>query len=161
MRASGEIESTFEFAGNNGAYNSGFMVMTLAPWDQRSRTQQQIMAEIGDLAKQVPSLRVFPIQPNSLGIRGAGNGLQFALVGNNRQALGEAADRIIEAMKQDPASRTSASASIRPSRNSASPSTGSERPTSASTSPGLPTPSRRCSTATTSPTSTSPTAATG
>ena len=102
MRASGEIESTFEFAGNNGAYNSGFMVMTLAPWDQRSRTQQQIMAEIGDLAKQVPSLRVFPIQPNSLGIRGAGNGLQFALVGNNRQALGEAADKVIAAMKQDP-----------------------------------------------------------
>ena len=102
MRASGEIQSTFEFAGNNGAYNSGFMVMTLAPWDQRERTQQQIMAEIGDLAKQVPSLRVFPMQPNSLGIRGAGNGLQFALVGNDRQALGDAADRIIAAMKQDP-----------------------------------------------------------
>jgi len=102
MRASGEIESTFEFAGNNGAYNSGFMVMTLAPWDQRTRSQQQIMAEIGDLAKQVPSLRVFPVQPNSLGIRGAGNGLQFALVGNDRTALGNAADKIIAAMKQDP-----------------------------------------------------------
>ncbi|MGB3537834.1 MAG: efflux RND transporter permease subunit, partial [Mesorhizobium sp.] len=102
MRASGEIESTFEFAGSNNAYNNGFMVMTLAPWEQRTRSQQQIMAEISELAKQVPSLRVFPVQPNSLGIRGAGNGLQFALVGNDRKALSEAANKIIDEMKKDP-----------------------------------------------------------
>jgi HAE1 family hydrophobic/amphiphilic exporter-1 len=102
MRDSGEIESTFEFAGNNGAYNTGFMVMTLAPWEQRTRSQQQIMAEISTLTRQVPSLRVFPVQPNSLGIRGAGNGLQFALVGNDRQALGAAANNIIDAMQKDP-----------------------------------------------------------
>ena len=49
LRDSGEITSTFENAGQNGAYNAGFMVMTLAPWDQRSRTQQQIAAEIAQL----------------------------------------------------------------------------------------------------------------
>ncbi|MGB3832954.1 MAG: efflux RND transporter permease subunit [Mesorhizobium sp.] len=102
LRESGEIESTFESAGNNGAYNTGFMVITLAPWEQRSRSQQEIMAQISNLAKDIPSLRIFPIQPNSLGIRGAGNGLQFALVGNDRKALGEAADRIIDAMRDDP-----------------------------------------------------------
>ena len=102
LRGSGEIESTFESAGNNGAYNTGFMVITLAPWEQRSRSQQEIMAQISNLAKDIPSLRIFPIQPNSLGIRGAGNGLQFALVGNDRKALGEAADKIIDAMRDDP-----------------------------------------------------------
>jgi HAE1 family hydrophobic/amphiphilic exporter-1 len=102
MRKSGEIESTFEFAGNNGSYNTGFMVMTLSPWDQRTRSQQQIMAEINDLSEQIPSIRIFPVQPNSLGIRGAGNGLQFALVGNDRKALGEAANKIIDAMQKDP-----------------------------------------------------------
>ena len=39
LRDSGEIVSTFENAGQNGAYNSGFMVMTLAPWDKRERSQ--------------------------------------------------------------------------------------------------------------------------
>jgi HAE1 family hydrophobic/amphiphilic exporter-1 len=102
LRDSGEIVATFENAGQNGAYNSGFMVMTLAPWDQRERSQQAIMAEISQLAKQVPSVRLFPVQPNSLGIRGAGNGLQFALVGNDRKALGEAANKVIAEMKQDP-----------------------------------------------------------
>ncbi|TIM23268.1 MAG: efflux RND transporter permease subunit, partial [Mesorhizobium sp.] len=47
-------------------------------------------------------VRVFPMQPNSLGIRGAGNGLQFALVGNNRAALGDAAVKIIAEMQKDP-----------------------------------------------------------
>ncbi|MCV3207306.1 efflux RND transporter permease subunit [Mesorhizobium sp. YC-39] len=102
LRDSGEIRSTFENAGQNGAYNSGFMVMTLAPWDERTRSQQEIMADINRLTKQVPSVRVFPVQPNSLGIRGAGNGLQFALVGNDRKALGDAAVKIIAEMQKDP-----------------------------------------------------------
>jgi len=102
LRDSGEIRSTFENAGQNGAYNSGFMVMTLAPWKERMRSQQAIMAEISQLARQVPSVRVFPVQPNSLGIRGAGNGLQFALVGNDRKALGDAAVKIIAEMQKDP-----------------------------------------------------------
>ncbi|TIM38977.1 MAG: efflux RND transporter permease subunit [Mesorhizobium sp.] len=101
LRDSGEIRNTFESAGRNGAYNAGFMVMTLAPWDERTRSQQQIMADIRRLTRQVPSVRVFPMQPNSLGIRGAGNGLQFALVGNNRAALGDAAVKIIAEMQKD------------------------------------------------------------
>ncbi|OQM76107.1 efflux RND transporter permease subunit [Manganibacter manganicus] len=102
MRDSGEIQSTFEFAGSRGAYNAGFMVMTLAPWEERTRSQQQIMAEISDLGRQIPAIRIYPVQPNSLGIRGAGNGLQFALVGNDRQALSKAANTIIDEMQKDP-----------------------------------------------------------
>ncbi|MER9136837.1 efflux RND transporter permease subunit [Mesorhizobium sp. M0830] len=106
MRDSGEIRSTFENAGQNGSYNSGFMVMTLAPWNERSRSQQEVMAEISRLTKQVPSVRIFPVQPNSLGIRGAGNGLQFALVGNDRKALSDAAVKIIAEMQKDPRFQT-------------------------------------------------------
>jgi HAE1 family hydrophobic/amphiphilic exporter-1 len=102
LRDSGEIVSTFEAAGNNNSYSSGFMVMTLAPWGERARSQQQIVAQISDLVKTVPSIRVFPVSPNSLGIRGAGNGLQFALVGNDRKALSAAADKIIAKMQDDP-----------------------------------------------------------
>jgi HAE1 family hydrophobic/amphiphilic exporter-1 len=102
LRDAGEVESTFQSAGNNGSYNSGFMVVTLAPWEKRHRSQQQITAEITQLVKQVPAIRVFPVQPNSLGIRGAGNGLQFALVGNDRKALSDAAGKIIDKMQEDP-----------------------------------------------------------
>jgi HAE1 family hydrophobic/amphiphilic exporter-1 len=78
------------------------MVMSLVPWDQRQRSQQEIVAEVSELVKQVPGVRAFPMQPNSLGIRGAGSGLQFALVGNNYAELGETASALIEAMEKDP-----------------------------------------------------------
>ena len=79
------------------------MVMALAPWDQRKRSQQEIMADITRLATQVPGVRVSPVSPNSLGIRGAGNGLQFAIIGSNSYAdLGAAATKVVAEMEKDP-----------------------------------------------------------
>jgi HAE1 family hydrophobic/amphiphilic exporter-1 len=105
MRDSGEIESTFSNTGSGGSVSSGFMVMSLAPWEERQRSQQEIMAEISALATKVPGVRVFPITPNSLGIRGAGSGLQFAVVGNSYADLGTAANKIIAEMEKNPGFR--------------------------------------------------------
>ncbi|MGD9914095.1 MAG: efflux RND transporter permease subunit [Rhizobiaceae bacterium] len=99
---SGEVVNTFANAGQGGSVNGGFMVLTLAPWDKRERTQQQIAADVVEYAKQVPGIRVFPIQPNSLGIRGAGSGLQFAIVGSDYGVLNETALKVVSALQQDP-----------------------------------------------------------
>ena len=48
-------------------------------------------------------LRAFAIQPNSLGIRGAGRGLRFALVGSNYDRLGAEAAQLVAALEQIPA----------------------------------------------------------
>jgi len=101
-RDSGEIISTFSIAGTGGSKNSGFMVMRLAPWEERERSQQEILSEVNVLVRDVPGVRAFAFQPNSLGIRGAGSGLQFAVAGSDYAQLGAAADRIIAAMEQDP-----------------------------------------------------------
>jgi HAE1 family hydrophobic/amphiphilic exporter-1 len=71
--------------------NSGFMVMTLAPWDQRERSQQQIVGDRPQAKRRCLACASSPLQPNSLGIRGAGSGLQFALIGNSYTEFGEAA----------------------------------------------------------------------
>ena len=103
LRDSGEIQATFANAGQGGSVNSAFMVMALAPWDERTRTQQEIMADIVRLVAEVPGVRAFPVTPNSLGIRGAGNGLQFAVIGSNGYTeLGDAANKIIAEMEKDP-----------------------------------------------------------
>ncbi|BCH23023.1 efflux RND transporter permease subunit [Mesorhizobium sp. L-8-3] len=102
MREAGEIQATLAFAGSGGSASSGFMVMALTPWEQRHRTQQEIVAEVNQLTQQIPGIRVFALRPNSLGIRGAGSGLQFAVVGNNYAELGETAARIIAEMEKDP-----------------------------------------------------------
>ena len=102
LRDLGEILSVFANAGQNGTTNSGFMVMALAPWDQRERSQQQIVAEIDRLTRQVPGVRAFAVTPNSLGIRGAGSGLQFAIVGNSYADLGDLAGKLLAELEKDP-----------------------------------------------------------
>lgn len=95
----GEIANVFSVSGQGGSVNTGFMVLTLAPWGDRDRTQQQISADITKITATIPSIRAFPIQPNSLGIRGAGNGLQVALVGNDYAKLGDAASKLVRQME--------------------------------------------------------------
>ncbi|WP_426227731.1 efflux RND transporter permease subunit [Pararhizobium sp. DWP3-4] len=95
----GEIANVFSVSGQGGSVNTGFMVLTLAPWSDRDRTQQQISADITKITSNIPSIRAFPIQPNSLGIRGAGNGLQVALVGNDYAKLGDAASKLVRQME--------------------------------------------------------------
>ena len=102
LRNSGEINGTFASAGQGGQNNNGFMVLSLEPWDQRERSQQDIVAQLTGLLKQVPGARITPVQPNSLGIRGAGSGLQFAIVGNSYKELGDAASKIVAEMEKDP-----------------------------------------------------------
>jgi len=102
LRDSGELTGTFASAGQQGQNNNGFMVLTLAPWDKRERSQQQIVAEVSSLLRQVPGARITSVQPNSLGIRGAGSGLQFAIAGTDYKELGDAANRIVAEMEKDP-----------------------------------------------------------
>ena len=103
LRDSGEIVATFASTGGNGQNNTGFFAMTLAPWSERERTQQEILADVLERLQIIKGVRIFAFQPNSLGIRGAGSGLQFAIVGSGEyEQLGNAAQAILREMEQDP-----------------------------------------------------------
>ncbi len=100
LRDSGEIRNIYSITGMNGSSNSGFMVLTLAPWGERERTQNQIAQDVNAAAQNVPALRGTASQPNSLRIRGAGNGLSMAMVGSNYGALNEATQKLLRAMEE-------------------------------------------------------------
>ncbi len=102
LRASGEITNVFSITGF-GSDNRGFMVMTLAPWDERERAQGAIVDEINGALRSIVGVRAFAIQPNSLGIRGAGRGLTFAVTGDSYAQLAGVADRLVARMQQEPA----------------------------------------------------------
>ena len=101
MRTSGEVENVFAIAGRGGQ-NSAFLVLTLAKWGERARSQQQIVEELNTLVAGVLGVRAFAIQPNSLGIRGAGSGLQIAFLGDDYGTLANTADTVVRAMEADP-----------------------------------------------------------
>ncbi|MCF2870749.1 efflux RND transporter permease subunit [Octadecabacter sp. G9-8] len=101
FRESGEVEYIFSIAGR-GASNEGFMVMTLAPWDERTRSQDEIVNEMNRVISSVIGVRAFVIQPNSLGIRGAGSGLRMAITGNDYGELADAANALKTELENDP-----------------------------------------------------------
>ena len=102
LRATGEVKSVFAIAGMGGQSNRGFVVVTLAPWDQRLRSQQEIAEDLQQGLSGVIGVRAFANQPNSLGIRGAGQGLSVALVGDDYTRLAEAARTLVAKMEADP-----------------------------------------------------------
>ncbi|PDS75959.1 efflux RND transporter permease subunit [Rhizobium sp. L43] len=94
----GDIRNIFSISGQGGSLNSGFMVLTLAPWGERHRTQAEIVGDINQAASKVPALRGNAISSNSLRIRGAGSGVQMALIGNDHEALTAAAAKLVQAL---------------------------------------------------------------
>jgi hydrophobic/amphiphilic exporter-1 (mainly G- bacteria), HAE1 family len=102
LKASGEVERVFSVTGFGGSTNRGFIFVGLPERDKRARGQQAIAADINAMIGQVPGVRAFAIQPNSLGVRGGGNGLQFALVGTSYDALAKGADMAVAALSADP-----------------------------------------------------------
>lgn len=102
LRNSGEMTNIFSITGF-GASNRGFVVMTLANWDDRSRSQQEIVGDVNRNLGSIVGVRAFVIQPNSLRIRGAGRGLSFAITGTNYEQLSQVADDLVVAMQQNPA----------------------------------------------------------
>jgi len=99
---SGEVKSVFSVSGFGSNTSSGFITLTLAPWDQRTRSQQAIAAQVNQMLQFVPGVRATLAQANSLGIRGGGNGLQFAVAGNDYDELAQTAQKIVDQMSKDP-----------------------------------------------------------
>ncbi len=101
LRDSGEVTNLFSIIGLGGRDNRAFMVMTLADWDQRARSQQEIVGQINAGLRDVIGVRAFAIQPNSLRIRGAGRGLNFAILGSDYDALADNAQALVDRMNED------------------------------------------------------------
>ncbi len=101
LRQSGEVEGIFSISGFGSNTNSGFLILRLAPWDERARSQQEIVAELNRMLQFVPGVRASVSQPNSLGIRGGGSGLQFAVAGDSYETLAAAAGAIKSELERD------------------------------------------------------------
>ena len=78
---SGEVTNLFLLSGMWNP-NSGFAVLTLAPWEERHRSQQEITRDLNRKLQPIPGVEISMRTPNSLGIRGGGQGLRFAITGN-------------------------------------------------------------------------------
>ncbi|MEO9902597.1 efflux RND transporter permease subunit [Nisaea sp.] len=95
---SGEISSVFTIVGR-WDLNRTFISTPLAPWEERVRSQQEILSEIRQKMSKIPGVRVRAYSPNSLNIWSAGSGVEVALVGNDYLRLFEAAKTLARAIE--------------------------------------------------------------
>ncbi|MCX5576771.1 efflux RND transporter permease subunit [Kaistia terrae] len=100
---SGEATNIFSIAGNWGSPSNGFMMITLAPWGERSRSQAEISAELSQKLRSIPGAVINLRQGNSLGIRGGGQGLTFAVTGVEYDSISKAALQLIDTLGANPA----------------------------------------------------------
>ena len=101
-RETGEVTSVQSIIGVGGG-TSAFIIVRLLDWADRDRSQSEIIAEISGELSKVPGVQVSARSTNSLNIRGAGRGLQFAVTGTDITAMTEASDTLIAAMSGDDA----------------------------------------------------------
>lgn len=100
FRESNEISAVQSIIGVGGG-TSAFIIVRLPDWSTRDRSQQDIIADISAQLNTVPGVQVAARSTNSLNIRGAGRGLQFAVTGTNVDAMTDAADALVAAMARD------------------------------------------------------------
>ncbi|MCJ7874369.1 efflux RND transporter permease subunit [Phaeobacter sp. J2-8] len=97
---SGEVDAVQSIVGVGGG-TSAFIVVRLPDWAERDRSQAQIVAEISTQLSRVPGVQASARSTNSLNIRGAGRGLQFAVTGKDVDAMTEATSDLVAAMAED------------------------------------------------------------
>ena len=76
----GLVRDVFTIAGR-WDINRGYVLAPLIPWSERTVTQQKLEAKLRKKLRKIPGARVRTYGGNSLGLRGAGRGIRFALTG--------------------------------------------------------------------------------
>ena len=100
-RQSGEVTHVLSSIGNGGA-NRAMVIASLASWHDRKRTQQQIQTELQKKFGDIAGLQISLQGANSLGIRGGGQGLRFAIVGPSYERLSATALKLVNKLQELP-----------------------------------------------------------
>ncbi|MBT8115661.1 MAG: efflux RND transporter permease subunit [Arenicella sp.] len=93
---SGEIESVFTVVGRYDPNRIGISAR-LAPWDQRQRSQQEIISELREPLSRIPGSRISAFSRGSLSSgRGGREGLEVALTGADYNTIYAVARNLAE-----------------------------------------------------------------
>jgi len=105
LKKKGEITGILTTVGR-GSANRASIVAPLAPWRERKRSQQEIQAELQAKFADIAGLSISTRSPNSLGIRGGGQGLRFAVTGTDYDKIATGATALAQKLGQTPGFRS-------------------------------------------------------
>jgi hydrophobe/amphiphile efflux-1 (HAE1) family protein len=96
---SGEAQSLYSLVGMWDP-NRSFLSMPLADWSERDRSQQDIGDSLRGPLSEIPGARVSVWGGNSLNLRGGGDGIRVALLGNDYDDIFIAAKALSAAIEE-------------------------------------------------------------
>ncbi len=79
-----------------------FVFLRLPDWSERSQSQEDFEREVRQRIGDIPGVTAVVRSGNSLGIRGAGQGLRFAIVGDDYLEAAEAAEALAGRLQESP-----------------------------------------------------------
>lgn len=82
--------------------NRAFLIMQLPDWKDRKKSQTDYEREVRALIGDIPGVNISVRNGNSLGIRGGGQGLRFAVVSDDYAGSADAAAEIAGRLQQNP-----------------------------------------------------------
>ncbi|WP_020210302.1 efflux RND transporter permease subunit [Gilvimarinus chinensis] len=95
---SGEATHLFSIVGRYDP-NRGRVILPLADWEQRERSQQEMMSQLREPMSEIPGAFVRISTTNSLGLWSGGGGIDIALVGSDYQEIFAAAELFAAAIE--------------------------------------------------------------
>ncbi len=95
----GDASNVISINGARGGIIS-FVILKLKDWSERDTPQIEFERQLRRITSNIPGATVFVRSGNSLGIRGAGQGLKFAVTGDDYVAAAEAAEEIAARLQQ-------------------------------------------------------------
>ncbi len=87
--------------GRSDAANSGFGIVVMSPWDERSISTQQAIASVQGQLFSMPGIQAFPIMRSGIANNGLRQQVQFVIGGTDFKQLAEWRDIILQHAKEN------------------------------------------------------------
>lgn len=98
----GEAERVLAIVGFRGVAERAFTIVRLKDWDQRDRTQQDIVNSIRRPLSEVTGLRAFPVNPPGLGQSPFGQSLEVVVAGPDYELVKAWSETLMAGMRDNP-----------------------------------------------------------
>ncbi len=99
---SGDVDRLLSIVGFRDEEDSAFMIMGLAPWDQRTTKQQQITSELRGKLRKIAGVRVVAVNPPGLGQRGFEQPVKFVVGGPDYPSVQAWSEELVQRAKENP-----------------------------------------------------------
>jgi multidrug efflux pump len=102
---SGDVDIVFSITGSWGRPYRAFVVLRLAPWEQRTLSHNGVIAELAPKVRGLVGARAFPVAPAGLGLRGSRTPLRVVIGGPDIESIKGWAEEMAQRASENPGLR--------------------------------------------------------